>query len=64
MSGRGRDPVRALERHKGHLEGDAQETGGLGVKPVALQVMPDRHGRHARLTEKPNRKFAAIKWLS
>ena len=37
-------PVRMLEGHKGHLESDAQETGGLGVKPVALQVVPDRHG--------------------
>jgi len=33
-----------LEGHKGHLESDAQETGGLGVKPVALQVMPNWHG--------------------
>ena len=38
------NPVRMLEGHKGHLESDAQETGGLGVKPVALQVVPDRHG--------------------
>ena len=38
------NPVRILEGRKGHLESDAQETGGLGVKPVALQVVPDRHG--------------------
>ena len=37
-------PILMLEGHKGHLESDAQETGGLGVKPVALQVVPDRHG--------------------
>ena len=33
-----------LEGHQGHLESDAQEAGGLGVKPVALQVLPNRHG--------------------
>ena len=33
-----------LEGHKGHLESQAQEAGGLEVKPMALQVMPDRHG--------------------
>jgi len=36
-------PVRMLEAHQRHLESHAQE-GGLGVKPVALQVMPDWHG--------------------
>ena len=44
VSGRGNWPVRMLEGHQGHLESDAQEAGGLGVKPVALQVVPDRHG--------------------
>jgi hypothetical protein len=33
-----------LEGHKGHLEGDAKETGRLRVKPLALQVMLDWHG--------------------
>ena len=46
-SGRGNEPVRVLEGHKGHLESDAQETGGLGAKPVALQVVPDRDRRYA-----------------
>jgi hypothetical protein len=36
-------PVRMLEAHQRHLESHAQ-AGGLGVKPVALQVMPDWHG--------------------
>ena len=44
VSGRGNWPVRMLEGHQGHLESDAQEAGSLGVKPVALQVVPDRHG--------------------
>jgi hypothetical protein len=44
-----------LEGHKGHLESDAQETGRLGVKPMALQVVPDRHGWHYA------RKFPAAK---
>jgi hypothetical protein len=63
--GSGNWPVRMLEGHQGHLESDAQEAGGLGVKPVALQVVPDRHGRYARFNrQKPNRKYAAVKWLS
>ena len=37
-------PLRMLEAHQGHLESEAQETGSLRVKPVALQVMPDWHG--------------------
>ena len=27
-----------------HLESDTQETNRLGIKPVALQVLPNRHG--------------------
>ena len=45
-----------LEGHKGHLESDAQDTGSLRVKPVALQVMPDRHGWAVW-----SRKFPAVK---
>ena len=37
-------PILMLEGHKGHLESQAQEAGGLEVKPMTLQVMPDRHG--------------------
>jgi hypothetical protein len=37
-------PIQMLEGHEGHLESDAKETGGLRVKPVALQVMLDWHG--------------------
>jgi hypothetical protein len=33
-----------LEGNQGHLKSHAQEARGLGVKSVALQVMPDRHG--------------------
>ena len=32
------------QRYESHLICDAHETNRLGVKPVALQVMPDRHG--------------------
>jgi hypothetical protein len=38
VPGRTEGPVCALEDHKGHFESDAHETGGLRVKPVALQV--------------------------
>jgi hypothetical protein len=47
------DAVTLLKGDYSDLEGDAQKTCGLGVKPVALQVMPDRHGRNAlSLTKK------------
>ena len=36
ISGRGNNPVRMLEGHNGHLESDAQETGGLRVKTYGL----------------------------
>jgi hypothetical protein len=52
VSGRGNEPFRMVEDHEGHLESDAQATGRLGVKPVALQVVSDRHARYARLTER------------
>ena len=37
-------PILMLEGHKGHLESQAQEAGGLEVKPMTLQVMPNWHG--------------------
>ena len=48
VSGRGYDPVCVLEGYKSHLEGDAQETSGLRIEPVALQIVPDRHGCDVR----------------
>ena len=48
VSGRGYDPVCVLEGYKSHLEGDAQRTSGLRIEPVALQIVPDRHGCDVR----------------
>jgi hypothetical protein len=45
VSGWSNDPVSLLESHEGHLKSDAQDTGSVRIEPVALQVMPDWHGR-------------------
>ena len=47
VSGRGNWPVRMLEGHKGQLESDAQETGGLGVKPglIVCTKVSSRKGK-------------------
>jgi len=37
-------PPSLLECHEGHLVRDPQETNRLGVKLMALQVVPDQHG--------------------
>jgi hypothetical protein len=45
-----KDPPK--QGHKGHLESEAQKTGRLSVKPMALQVVPHRHGHAPPSTEK------------
>jgi hypothetical protein len=44
VSGWGDRSLGLLKGDNGHFKSDAQETNRLGIKPVALQVMPDRHG--------------------
>jgi hypothetical protein len=55
LSGWNNDRASLLESHEGHLKTHAQDTGSVRIEPVALQVMPDRHGTHYRW------KFAAVK---
>ena len=44
------DPVRMLEGHKGHLKSQAQETSRLRIEPMALQMLPHRHGSYVNST--------------